>query len=299
MTSRRETWLFYGFAGLAIVGFLCFALGPMLYSLYLSFTKFSVVQDPQWVGMANYSYLMSNDPAFWASVKVTLIYAVVSIPFSLALALGIALLLNAKVRFIGIYRTIYYLPSILPAVASTVVWVWIFSPEDGLLNNSLAAIGVDGPAWTSSTSWALPSMILMGLWGFGGAMVTLLAGLQDVPETLHEAAAIDGASRWHRLRHITIPHISPIIFFNLIMGIIGAMKIFDQAFVFGTASGQMPGGPARATLFYVLNLYQKAFNYFHFGLASAMAWLLFGLILVLTAASFWLGKRWVHYGDGR
>lgn len=297
MNTKRETLYFYGFASLAIAGFLIFALGPMLYSFYLSFTKFSVIQAPEFVGVDNYTYLLKHDPAFWPSVKVTLVYAVFSIPMNLIIALGISLLMNSKIKFIGIYRTIYYLPSILPAIASTVVWVWIFAPEDGLLNSYLSMVGIEGPAWTSSTTWALPAMIIMSLWGFGGAMVTILAGLQDVPETLHEAAAIDGANTWERFRHITFPHISPIIFFNLVMGIIGAMKIFDQAFVFGTAGGQVPGGPARATLFYVLNLYQKAFNYFHFGLASAMAWILFVAILLLTAFNFWLGKRWVHYGD--
>jgi multiple sugar transport system permease protein len=278
----------------AIAGFVLFSLGPMLASGYLSLTQYDVVSPPRFIGMDNYLYLMKDDPAFWPSVKVTIIYACVSVPLGLALSLGIALLLNRRVRLLGSFRTIYFLPSLLPATASGVVWIYIFHPNQGLLNRLLAEVGVTGPAWTQSVDWALPALIIMGLWGFGGAMVIFLAGLQDVPASLYEAAELDGASTLEQFRHVTFPMISPVIFFNLVMGIIAALKAFDSAYVFGMASSGVPGGPARATLFYVLNLYLKAFNYFHMGLASAMAWLLFLAIVLLTWLNFRLAKRWVH-----
>jgi multiple sugar transport system permease protein len=278
----------------AILGFIIFSLGPMIWSLYLSFTKYDVVSAPQWIGIGNYAYLLRHDPAFWPSVKVSGIYAAVSVPLSLAIALFIALLLNQRIFARNLFRTIFFLPTLLPAAASGVVWVWIFDPTRGLANHILGAVGIPGPAWMQSTTWALPALIIMSLWGFGGAMIIFLAGLQEVPPQLYEAAELDGAGTWHRFYHVTLPMISPVLFFNLVMGIIGALKAFDLAFVTSTAAGAGPGGPARATLFYTLNLYQKSFNYFHMGLGSAMAWLLFAAILVLTYINFVLGKHWVH-----
>lgn len=283
-------------AGPAILGFVLFSLGPMLASAYLSLTRYDVITPPEFIGLDNYTYLMTHDPAFWPSVKVTLIYAAVSVPLGLALSLSIALLLNRRVRMLGTFRTIYFLPSLLPATASVVVWVYIFHPNQGLLNRLLAQGGIQGPAWTQSVDWALPALIIMALWGFGGAMVIFLAGLQDVPRSLYEAADLDGASTFQQFRHVTFPIISPVVFFNLVMGLIGASKAFDSAYVFGMTSTGVPGGPARATLFYVLNLYLKAFNYFHMGLASAMAWLLFLVVVLLTWLNFRLAKRWVHTG---
>jgi len=278
----------------AILGFLIFSAGPMLSSLYLSFTKYDVVSPPQWIGLSNYFYLLRHDPAFWPSVKVTAIFATVSVPLSLITALLIAILLNQRIFARNVFRTIFFLPTLLPATASGVVWVWIFDPNRGLLNHALAAVGIRGPAWMQSTTWALPALIIMSIWGFGGAMIIFLAGLQEVPPQLYEAAELDGAGTWRKFYHVTLPMISPVLFFNLVMGIIGALKAFDLAFVTSTAAGAGPGGPARATLFYTLNLYQKSFNYFHMGLGSAMAWMLFAAILVLTAVNFVLGKRWVH-----
>lgn len=293
--KNKEMLWFFLLAGPALIGFVCLVLGPMLYSLYLSFTKYNVVEPPQWIGWENYLYLIKDDPAFWPSVKVTLIFAATQIPLSLAIALAIALLLNNRVKGLGAFRTIYYLPSLLPATASVVIWIWIFHPNYGLLNELLAKVGVAGPAWLSSTTWALPSLIIMVLWSFGGAMIIFLAGLQGVPRGLYEAAEIDGANALQRFRHVTLPLLSPVIFFNLVMGVIGSMKVFDQAYVFGAAMDKVPGGPARATLFYVLHLFQTAFNYFHMGLASAMAWMLFAVIALLTWLNFSLGKKWVHH----
>lgn len=293
-STRKETFWFFVMAGPALAGFACFTLGPMLYSLYLSLCQYDVVNPPVFVGLENYRYLLVDDPAFWPSAKVTLVFAAVQIPLSLLIALGIALLLNNQVKGLGVFRTIFYLPSLLPATASVVICIWIFHPNYGLLNRFLAQAGIAGPAWLSSTHWALPSLIIMTLWGFGGPMIIFLAGLQGVPRALYEAAELDGANAWHRFRHVTFPILSPIVFFNLVMSVIGAMKVFDQAYVFGAAQGQVPGGPARATLFYVLNLFQKAFTYFHMGLASAMAWMLFAVIVGLTWTNFRLSKRWVH-----
>ena len=292
---RSQTLWFWVMVAPAVAGFLGFNLGPMVQSLYLSLTKYDVISPPQFIGLRNYAYLLAHDPAFWPSVKVTALYAAVSVPLGLVLSLSAAMLLNARVRGVGVFRTIYFLPSLLPATASGVVWVFIFHPTFGLLNKMLAAVGVQGPAWTQSTTWALPALIIMGLWGFGGAMIIFLAGLQGIPRSLHEAAELDGAGAVHRFRHVTLPHLSPVVFFNLVIGLIGAMKVFDAAYVFGSTSGAGPGGPARATLFYALNLYQKAFSYFHMGLASAMAWLLFLAILALTGINFALARRWVHH----
>ncbi len=296
MRARSQAFWFWIMVAPAIAGLALFSVGPMFASAYLSLTRYDVISPPEFIGLQNYFYLMKDDPAFWPSVKVTAIYAAVSVPVGLALSLGVALLLNRRVRQIGTFRTIYFLPSLLPATASGVVWVFIFHPNQGILNRLLGLAGIPGPAWTASVDWALPALIIMGLWGFGGAMVIFLAGLQDVPRSLYEAAELDGASSFQQFRHVTFPTVSPVIFFNLVMGLIGAMKAFDSAYVFGLTGAGIPGGPARATLFYALNLYQKAFNYFHMGLASAMAWLLFLVILLLTWLNFRLAKKWVHVG---
>lgn len=288
--ERRWFWLL---ASPSLIGFALLTAGPMLVSLYLSFTKYDMVNPSVFIGLRNYSYLLFDEPTFWISLRVTLIYTVMVVPLTLGTAMIVALLLNMKVRGIGVYRTIYFLPSILPATASGIIWVWIFNPRSGLLNGMLAAIGLEGPAWIHSTTWALPSLVIMGAWGFGGAMLIFLAGLQGIPRSLYESAELDGASLPQRFAYITLPSMSPVIFFNLVMGIIGAMKVFDQAFVFGLAGPGTAGGPGRATLFYVLNLYQKAFQYFHMGLASAMAWILFVLILALTILNFVVRRLWV------
>lgn len=291
---RREEFWFWIMAGPTVLGFLILTLGPILSSLWLSFTKYDVVNPPEFVGLANYTYLIARDPSFWPSVQVTVLFALVSVPIGLALSLGVALLLNAPIKLRGIFRTVYFLPSLLPAAASSIVWIYIFHPTYGLLNHLLAQVGIAGPPWTQSPTWALPTIIVMSLWGFGGSMIIFLAGLQGIPRSLYEAAELDGASSFQRFRHVTLPCISPVLFFNLTMGVIGALRVFDQAYTFGTTAVARMGAPGRSTLFYVLNMYQKAFNYFHMGLGSAMAWILFIVILVLTALNFMLAKKWVH-----
>ncbi len=296
MKAKRADHLwFWLMAGPSVFSFCAFALGPMLYSFYLSLCRYDVVSPPAFIGLRNYMYLLQQDPAFWPSIKVTLVYAAVHVPLALAMSLAVAMLLNADVKGQGMFRTFFYLPSILPSAASAAVFVGIFNPRYGLLNHLLAQVGIQGPAWLGSTSWALPCLIIISLWGFGNAMLIFLGGLKGVPVQLYEAASIDGAGRWGQFRHVTLPMISPVIFFNLVMGTISALKVFDLAYAVGAAQGQVPGGPARATLFYVLHLYQMAFNYFHMGPASAMAWMLFAVVMTLTVLNFTLGKRWVHY----
>lgn len=297
MKSSNETRLFWIFAGPAVAGFLLFSLFPMVWSLYLSLCRYDVIHPPEFIGFSNYWYLLKHDPAFWPSVKVTAVYAIVHVPTALVSSLMVAILLNQQVFFRGVFRTVFFLPSILPAAASTAVFVFIFDPRNGLLNSLLGQAGIEGPPWLASTTWALPTLILISLWGFGSAMLIFLGALQGISKELHEAAAIDGAGTLKRFRHVTLPQISPVLFFNLVMGVIGALKVFDLAFAFGAAQGKEPGGPARATLFYVLNLYDKGFNYFHMGLASAMAWLLFLAVLALTIVNFQAGKKWVHYNN--
>ena len=296
MNVRRAS-SFWFFTAPALIGFVCFSLWPMLYSLWLSFCQDEVITPSRFIGVQNYLFLFRHDPSFWPSVKVTLIFTAVQVPLAIVAALALALLLNQPVRGRGFWRAVYFVPSILPQAAYAVIFGYIFQADGGLLNRLLALGGIQGPAWTVSPSWALPVLIAMSLWGFGYPMVIFLGGLQTVPRELHEAAHIDGAGTWARFRHITLPLISPVLFFNLVMGVIGALKVFDLAYAFSVVQGLPPGGPARATLFYGLNLYQQAFGFFHMGLASALAWLLFAFILGVTVLNFRLGRRWVHYGD--
>lgn len=294
---RAERVTFWLFAGPALLGFVAFSLWPMLYSLWLSFCQYEVIAPPRFIGLRNYIYLFQHDAAFWPSVRVTLIFTVVQVPLAILAALAFALLLHQPVRARGFWRAIFFMPSILPQAAYAVIFGYIFQGDGGLLNRLLALGGIEGKAWTMSPDWALPVLIMMSLWGFGYPMVIFLAGLQNVPRELHEAAHIDGAGAWARFRHITLPLISPVLFFNLIMGAIAALKVFDLAYAFSITQNLPPGGPARATLFYGLNLYQQAFGFFHMGLASAMAWLLFLFVMAVTAVNFGLSRRWVHYDN--
>src|ERR1019366_8824226 len=299
MTHRaaHSRW-FWLFAGPAVLGFVAFSLWPMLESLWLSFCQYEVIAPPHFIGGQNYRYLFGHDPSFWPSVKVTLVFTVVQGPLAIGAGPARALLLTQPMRWRGFWRAIYFLPSLLPQAVFAVVFGYIFQADGGLLNRLLGLAGLPGTAWTTSPTWALPVLILISLWGFGYPMVIFLGGLQNVSRELYEAAHMDGAGSWARFRHITLPLISPVIFFNVVMGVIGALKVFDLAYAFSVAQAQpAPGGPARATLFYGLNLYQQAFGYFHMGLASAMAWVLFAFILLLTVVNFRLGRRWVHYGD--
>lgn len=275
-----------------LLGFLALTLYPILASAYLSFTDYRVLAPPRWVGWANYHDLLTDRDYFWPSLANTA-FMFLEVPLSLVLGLALALLLDLKLRGIALYRTIFFLPSIVPTVAGAMLWLWVLNPEHGLLNAGLRGLHLPGPPWLASPLWAKPGMILMDLWGVGGGMVIYLAALQGVPLALYEAAALDGANGWQRLRHVTLPAISPVIFFNLIMGVIGTFQYFTQTFV------MTQGGPDNATLFYALYLYQNAFQYFHMGLACAQSWLLFLVTLAATALVFKTSARWVYYEGGK
>lgn len=289
---KRESIEGYLFVAPLLVGLIVFTAGPMLASLAISFCKYDIFSAPKFIGLGNYRELF-RDPLFWQSLKVTAIYSFVSVPLGLTLGLAVAILMNQKIRGIAIFRTIYYLPAVVSGVAVALLWIWIFDPTYGLGNVVLKAFGLPPVAWLSDTRTALPSLILMSLWGVGGGMVIYLAGLQSVPQHLYEAASLDGANVVQKFRHVTIPMLTPVIFYNLIMGIIGSFQVFTQAFVMTN------GGPVNSTLFYVLYLFRQAFNYFHMGYASAMAWVLFVIILVLTMLVFKSSAMWVYYEGER
>ena len=275
------------------VGFALLMAGPLVLSLLLSFARYNVLRPARWVGLDNYTRLFTADPLFWKSLGNTL-FMLIGIPLGMAMGLILALLLNRALRGLAFYRTLYFLPSVVPAVASALLWVWIFHPADGLANRLLGWFGIAGPLWLQSEDWAKPAILLHGLWGAGSGMIIWLAGLKSIPEHLYEAAAIDGAGRWHRLRYLTLPLLTPTILFNLIMGTIGTLQIFAQAVV------MTKGGPLDATLFYVYYLFNNAFAYFQLGYASAMSWVLFFLILALTLLQLKLASRWVYYeGENR
>lgn len=270
---------------------------PIAASLYFSLCSYDTFRPPRWIGLENYRVLFTEDPLFWTSLWNTLYMVAVGLPVGMVVSLGIALLMNQKLKGMAIYRTIFYLPSITPIVATSILWLWLLNPEIGLVNGLLARVGVQGPGWLNAPEWSKPALILMGLWGAGGSMVIYLAGLQDVPAQLYEAASLDGAGPFQRLRHVTLPMLSPVILFNLIMGLIGSFQYFTQVYVI-TASrpGALLGGPQDSTLVYALHLFSKAFLDFRMGYASAMAWVLFLVTLVCALAIFRSSARWVYYG---
>jgi len=287
--KKRETWLFYLCISPWLIGFFIWIAGPMIYSLYLSFTSWDLFTAPQWVGLDNYKDMITDNPDFWQSLKVTAVYTFVSVPLSLTLALALALLLNSKVRGITFFRTIFYLPAVLPAIAVAVLWIWVFNPSYGILNTMLSMVGIQGPKWLGDPKWALAALILMSLWSLGASMIIFLAGLQGISPTLYEAAELDGANKAQQLFRITIPQLTPTIFFNLVLSIIASMQVFTQAYA------MTEGGPRKATLFYMYYLFDMAFIKFRMGYASALAWLLFIIILVFTLLVIRSSSLWVYY----
>lgn len=271
-----------------IIGFVLFTGGPILFSIVMSFCHYDILNPPRWTGFANYQWILREDPLFWRSLGNTL-YMLIGVPIGLVVSLALALLLNMKIRGIALYRTLYYLPAIVPAVAASILWIWIFNPTHGALNTFLARIGIQGPAWLQDQFWSKPSLIIMMLWGAGGGMIIWLAGLKGIPAHLYEAAEVDGAGPVRRFITITLPLLTPYILFNLVMGTIGTLQIFSQAYI------MTEGGPVNSTLFYVYHLFNKAFRYLQMGEASAMAWILFVIIFALTMLQLWSSKRWVHY----
>jgi len=284
--ARKGLW----FASPWIFGFVVFLLYPLLASLYYSFCDYSVLKNPVWVGFENYTELFHDD-VFWTTIKNTAIFTAISLPLGLILALALAMLLNVKVKGLAIYRTIFYLPSLIPLVGTAVLWMWVFNGKNGIVNNLLSMVHVHGPDWLNDPLWSKPSIILLSLWGAGNTMVIYLAGLQDVPQSLYEAAELDGAKGMAKTWHVTLPMISPVILFNLIMGIIGSLQIFAVPYVISSE-----GAPARSIYFYTMYLYDNAFRYHKMGYACAMGWIMFIVIFLMTLLSWRLSERHVHYG---
>jgi len=276
-----------------LLGLLIFTLYPIVASFYYSFTNYDIISPPVFVGLTNYKDLLTNDPLFWKAVGNTLYYVALAVPLNLLVALSVALLLNLKVRGMVFYRTLFYLPSIVPDVAAALLWGWILNSQFGLANAFLRSLGLPTVGWFTDPAWSKPALILIGLWSVGGAMVIFLAALQDIPDYLYEAADLDGATALSKTWQITLPMLTPTIFFNLILGMIGAFQYFTTAFVL------TGGGPVSSTLFYSLLLYSNAFSYFKMGYGSAMAWLLVAFIFLLTWIVFKTANRWVYYeGEG-
>lgn len=286
-----------------IIGFLVFTLYPMISSLYTSFTIYHVRAPSEWVGLANYQEMLA-DRRFWKALYNTFYMVIFAVPLMLFGSFLCAVLLNLKLKGQSFYRLVYFLPSIIPLVASTILWVWLFNTNNGLINVALGYLGIDGPSWLTDPQWSKPALIIMGLWGMGSTIIIYLSGLQDVPASLLEAAELDGASWWQRLWHVTVPMVSPITLFNLILGVIAMFQYFTQAYIFAGAQsstaasgGRVLGAPLDSTLFYSVYLYHKAFINLKFGYASAMAWVLFIIIMICTIVLLRFSERWTYYGE--
>jgi len=277
------------FAAPGILGILFFVAYPILASVYYSFTSYSILQPGRWVGLENYRELLTEDPIFYTSLLNTVYMALVTIPLSILIAMGLAMLLNLKIGGQSFYRTIFYLPTIVPFVASSLLWLWIFHPQYGLINPLLWYVGIQGPGWLGDPAWAKPALVIMLLWGVGNWMIIYLAGLQDVPQELYEAAEIDGARWWDKTWHLTLPFMSPYILYSLILQLIGIFQYFTQPQV------MTQGGPVDSTRVYALYLYDNAFRFFRMGYASAMAWLLFIIVVILTVIIFKSSARRIYY----
>jgi multiple sugar transport system permease protein len=282
-----------------VIGMAVFLGGPILFSILISFTRYDVLNDARYVGAANYTELL-HDAMFYKSVVNTL-FMLMRIPLMMAVSLAIALLLNNAVRGIGLYRTAFYMPAIVPMVAGSLLWVWLFNPTFGPINQvlgrifelpMLARFHLTPPLWLQDPTWSKPALIVMSLWTAGAGMIIWLAGLQSIPPQLYEAASIDGAGPWRRFTHITIPMLSPYILFNAIIGVIATMQMFGEAYI------MTAGGPADSTMFYAYYLFRQAFSYFRMGYASALAWMLFVFVLALTVLQLWASRKWVHYEQG-
>ena len=276
-----------------LIGFFGLTLGPMVSSLYLSFTHFDLLTAPRWAGVDNYVRMFTADPKFATSMRVTMFFVIFSVPLKLAFALGVALLLNRGMKGLSFYRALFYLPSLLGAsVAIAILWRQIFA-ADGLVNKFLALFGIIGPSWISNPNYSLWTLIILSIWQFGSPMIIFLAGLRQIPQDMYEAASLDGASKWRQFWKITLPLLTPVVFFNAIIQTIEAFKSFTPAFIISGGTGN----PINSTLFYTLYLYQEAFGFFRMGYASALAWVLLALVALFTAFSFLTSKYWVHYDD--
>ncbi len=286
--QRRETFDAYLFLSPWLIGFLLLVAGPMLGSIALTMMRWDLIGEPSWVGLANFRRVM-RDPLVRVSLLNTAFYTFISVPLTLAVSLGTALLLNQRLRFQSVFRTFFYLPSVVPAVANALVWLWILNPDVGLANTILNFFGLPDLLWIYDRRLAKPTFILLSLWGVGNTMIVFLAGLQGIPQSLYEVADIDGANWWQRFRHVTLPMLSPVILFNLIIGIINSFQVFTSAFILTN------GGPQNATLFTVLYIYRLGFEQNNMGVASAVAWILFLIILIFSLIQLRLSRSWVYY----
>ena len=286
---KREAMWFYIMVSPWVLGFLIFTVGPMIYSIYLSFTDWDLFTPPNLIGWDNFIKLFKRDKIFWKSVKNTLYYASLTVSLGMILSLFIANLLNKPLRGMRSLRTLIYVPATVPAVASSLLFIKLLAPDAGLVNRFLALFGIDGPAWILDPVWVKPALILMSLWGVGGSVTLLLAGMKGIPTEFYEAAAIDGAKPRQQFFHITLPLLSPVIFFELVMGLIGSLQVFTQVYI---VTG---GGPNNASQMIVPYLFDNAFRWYKMGYASAMAWVLFGLILIFTLLVFRSSSVWVFY----
>ena len=306
--KRRSAVRKYGFVVLMlspwIVGFCFFTAGPMALSFYYSFTHFDLLSSPKWIGLNNYKFMFgigdSQDPYFWQAVRNTLYIIAFGVPLRIFFGVVTAMLLTRPGRGRNVYRTLFFMPSLAPRVGATLVFVYLLNPGNGPINVLLEKIPfITAPLWFLDPAWSKPALLFLGLWGIGDAIVLYLAGLLNIPRHLYEAIAIEGASRWQRFRYVTLPMLTPVIFFTLIIGIIDGFQYFDQAFVAPQASGQRSvGDPQNSLLFYGIWLYDQAFTQFHMGYASALAWVMFVAIMICTAVLLWTSRRWVHYGGG-
>jgi multiple sugar transport system permease protein len=285
----------YLFAAPVILGLLIFTAYPIVFTFYLSFTEYKIVDAPTFIGMRNYVEMFS-DELFLKSLSATIYYCILAIPLTLVTGFMVAILMNQKVRGISVYRTIWYLPTLVPAAAAAALWRWILNRDFGLLNNLLDVLGIPGPGWLVEPGLTIPALVMIGLWmGLGGTMLVFLAGLQGLPQHLYEAAEIDGAGTIGQFRHITVPMMSPIIFYNLVLGIIGSFQVFTIVYLIYTPTGSGSAGPEDSALMYMVFLYRNAFQYFNVGYAAALSWLLFLVIVGLTLVMFRLQRRWVYY----
>jgi multiple sugar transport system permease protein len=291
--STRQNGVAFLFLAPWVCGILVLTLGPILASLYLSLTNYDLFTAPVWAGLANYKRLFFEDARYYQALKVTFTYVALSVPLKLAFALGVALVLNRGLSGLGFYRSVYYLPSLLGgSVAIAIMWRQLFA-YDGIVNEFLLQFGFDGPSWISNPAYALYTLVTLSIWQFGSPMVIFLAGLKQIPQELYDAAAVDGAGPWRKFLNVTLPLLTPIIFFNFVMQLINSFQAFTPSFIISNGTG----GPADSTLFYTLYLYEQGFTNFQMGYASAMAWVLVAIIGTTTGLAFMSARYWVHYGD--
>ncbi len=290
--ERRNLCVGLFFVSPWLIGLVVFYLYPIAASLYYSLTDYNVLQPPSFTGLSNYQQIFA-DPLFWTSLANTAFMVFVGIPVYTVVDIAVAILLNAKVPGQAFYRAVVFMPTLIPVVVLSILWDWLLNPQTGLVNLSLRSVGINGPGWFANPDWTKPGFVFMTLWTTGNAVVIYLAGLQDVDQTLYEAADVDGANWWYKIRHITIPSLSPVILFNVILAIIASFQFFTQAFIITN------GGPLNASLFYSLYLYQNAFSYLHMGYASGLAWILLVIALALTVFVLRSSAKWVYYAGSK